>query len=149
MAVKMLMFFTPLFRWEPHARVLEDSPEPGGPREARDAVTAFVHVESGDARDIAGTVTKAIKNIKWLAGKFGTRRVVLHYFAHLSADSSHPALARDLVEAMSGRLSRAGYEVVVTPYGWVNRLSMEVAGESLGRVFVDLASREPSKKEEA
>jgi hypothetical protein len=136
--LKLLMFYTPLFRWEPASRTLPEAEDPAAPGEANNCVTAFIHVESSDPSGEGRIITRAIKNIKWLAGKFGTRAVVLHYFSHLSSDRSEPAAARGLLEAMASRLSLAGYTVRLTPYGWVNRLAMEVTGESLGRVFVDI-----------
>lgn len=138
----MLMFYNLCFWWEPFTKIIEDSKDSEGLTEEKDCLTSFIHVEPSDERDTGKVITKAIKNIKWLSGKFKTRRVVLHYFSHLSIDRAAPALARDIVCSMERRLSNAGYEVSTTPYGYSCRWGMEVAGESLGRVFVDIRPQE-------
>lgn len=103
-----------------------------------DAVVAFVHAEAGDPARQTKVVTKALKNIKWLAGKFDTRRVVLHSFAHLGPDKAPPELAQEFLQRMQERLTSAGYEVAVTPFGYFNEFRMHVAGPSLAKVFVEI-----------
>ena len=66
------------------------------------------------ARQVGKVVTKAIKNVKWVAGKFASKRVVLHSFAHLGRDTAPSPVAGKLVEAMAERLRGAGYEVTIT-----------------------------------
>ena len=76
--------------------------------------------------------------MKWLVGKFGSRCVVLHSFAHLAATRSTPAQAEALLEDMRARLVTAGLEVQVTPFGYFNEFRLHVAGPSLAKVFVEL-----------
>ncbi len=146
--VKMLMFYAPTFWWEPLCKILPEAPDTSGRHQADAGIVAFIHAESVDGADPARVVTRALKNIKWLAGKFGAKAVVLHYFSHLSSDSSPPGAARDMVEAVARRLAGAGFRVDVTPWGWTSRWGMEVAGDSLARVFVDIGPRETSHPEE-
>ena len=103
-----------------------------------EAVLALVHSEPSDAERTGKVVTKAIKNLKWVAGKFDSKRIVLHYFAHLGTETAEPELARKLVESMRERLENSDYEVFVTPYGYFNEFKLHVAGESMGKVFVEI-----------
>jgi hypothetical protein len=138
--MKLLLFYSPAFWWEPFSKALPDAEEAAGRHRAEKCLVAFIHAESTDEGQPGRAVTKAVKNIKWLARKFETPRVILHYFSHLSTDKAPPVLARGLVEEMADRLASVGYQVIITPYGYTCSWGMEVAGESLGRVFVDIPS---------
>ena len=137
--MKLLLFRVHEFWLKPFEKNLAGAPDASEPIGAQDAVLAMVHAEPADATDPGKVVTKAIKNIKWVAGKFGSKRAVLHFFAHLAAESAPPELARSLVDAMAARLAGAGYEVQVTPFGYFSEFRIHVAGESMAKVFVDIA----------
>ena len=136
--MKLLLFYTHEFWMCPFQKSFPDVPDSSEPIERYGAVLALVHAEPKDADDAGKVVTKAIKNIKWVAGKFGSKRVVLHYFAHLGKDAASPELARELVGSMAARLEGAAYEVTITPFGYFPEFKIHVAGESMGKVFVEV-----------
>jgi hypothetical protein len=136
--VKILLFYTHDYWLRPFEKSVPEAPDRADEISARDAVVALVHAEAGDAAAHARLVTKAIKQIKWLAGKFATRAVVLHSFAHLAATRAAPPEADALLEDMRARLAAAGYAVQVTPFGYFNEFHLHVAGPSLAKVFVEL-----------
>ena len=136
--MKLLLFYTHEFWLKPFAKNLPDTPDCDEETAVDGAVLALVHSEPSDDERRGKVVTKAIKNIKWVAGKFDSKRVVLHFFAHLGKESASPELARELVEAMAERLRGADYDVQVTPFGYFNEFRLHVAGESMGKVFVEI-----------
>jgi hypothetical protein len=133
--MRLLMFQARRFGWRPFERSLPDAADAAGNVEVTEAVVVFVHVEASDEAGRGRVITKAAKNIKWLAGKRGLRRVVLHSFTHLGADTADPALAQSLLEQLAERLDRVGYQVWLTPFGWVCEWELAVHGESLAKVF--------------
>jgi hypothetical protein len=132
------MFYAPSFWHRPFAKSLEDAPEAPGEGQAREAVVVFYHVEAEDQGRESKVLSKMLKNIKWLAGKFATKRVVLHSFGHLSTSKAPPELAQELADRAAQRLGEAGYQVSATPFGYLNEWKMHVAGESLAKVFKDI-----------
>lgn len=133
--MKLLLLYCPRFAFAAHEKSL-----PGAPDDARsgahaDCVVALVHAEPRDLDDRSGVETKLVKNVKWLAGKFGSRRAVLHFFSHLGSESADPAAAREIVGRAAERLRGAGYEAAVTPFGYFCSLDFSVAGPSLAKVF--------------
>lgn len=136
--MKLLLFYTHDYWLRPFEKSVPEAPDRSDEMAVRDAVVALVHVEAVDPEQHAKLVTKAIKQVKWLAGKFNARRVVLHSFAHLAATRSTPAQAEALLEDMRARLVTAGLEVQVTPFGYFNEFRLHVAGPSLAKVFVEL-----------
>jgi len=76
-----------------------------------------------------------VKNVKWLAGKFKSRNIVLHSFNHLSSSKSSPDFAKRLLDDVIIRLERTGYTVMQTPFGYFHEFRMHVAGDSLAKVF--------------
>ena len=136
--MKILMFYAPEFWWRPYQKALEDAPEAGGETLVSKAVVVFYQVEEEDPEREKKVVEKLVKNIKWLARKFGTEKIVLHSFNHLSSSKAAPQEALALISRAKEKLNRGGFEIYETPYGWLNEWKMHVAGESLAKVFKDL-----------
>lgn len=136
--MKLLLLFVHDYWLRPFEPSLPGAaPAPAGIESGR-AVAALIHVEAEDPERSDKLVTKAIKNIKWLAGKFETRTVVLHSFAHLASTRAEPEQAETVLATMGARLTGAGYTVHTTPFGWFNEFRLHVAGPSLAKVFVEL-----------
>ena len=132
------MLQTQDFWMKPARKSLPDAPDREDEIEHPLALVALIHAEPGDEERAGKVVTKAIKNIKWVAGKFECKRVVLHFFAHLAKECAAPELARALVDRMAQRLEKAGYEVSVTPFGYFTEFRLHVDGASMAKVFVDI-----------
>ncbi len=98
-------------------------------------VVVFFHVEKEDEVKGKSLQDKFIKNIKWLAGKFRTKNVVLHSFNHLSTSKASPEFSEELLKYVRERLQHAGYKVLCTPFGYFNEFLIHVGGESLAKVF--------------
>jgi hypothetical protein len=129
------MFYVHEWWYRTAVKSLEDVPDVRKEESVADAAVIFFHVEAEDEARGEGVLRKFLKNTKWLAGKFGTRTVVLHSFNHLGTSKSSPEFARSLVQQAEERLTGAGYTVVRTPFGYFNEFRMHVAGDSLAKVF--------------
>ena len=86
--MKLLLFYVHDFWMKPHSKNLEGVAERSDELSAAGAVLALVHAEPADAERSGKVATKMVKNIKWVAGKFSSKRVVLHYFDHLGRESA-------------------------------------------------------------
>jgi hypothetical protein len=134
--VKLLLLFAHDYWLKPFQKTLPDVPDVETRVESNNAVVALVHVEPHDTQ--GKLVTKANKHIKWLAGKFETRNVVLHSFAHLTNARADPADAEAILQQMRERLAGSGYQVDSSPFGYFNEFRVHVAGPSLAKVFVEI-----------
>ena len=76
-----------------------------------------------------------MKNVKWLAGKFDSKNVVLHSFNHLGMSKASPEFSQGVLLEVVERLERTGYTVMTTPFGYFNEFKMHVAGDSLAKVY--------------
>lgn len=114
---------------------------PGTPpaeQTVNDVVVVFVHAEPADTEHEASLLRKAAKNIKWLANKRGWRQVVLHSFAHLAEEKAPATFGDAFLGQLAGKLSNAGYEVRVTPYGASLQWDLGVYEEPLAKVYKSL-----------
>ncbi len=136
--MKIIMFYAFNFWWKPYQQVLKDAEGEPQTREVKEAVVVFYQVEAEDPDREKKVLEKLVKNIKWLARKFDTKRVVLHSFNHLSSSKADPEEARSLIEKARQKLAQGGFELHETPYGWLNEWKIHVAGESLAKVFKEL-----------
>jgi len=133
--MKLLLFYAHSFSYQTAAKSLATVPDVRKNEAVRDAVVVFFHVEAEDVEKKGKVIQKFVKNVKWLCGKFATKRVVLHSFNHLSGSKAGPDFSKDVLEEVINRLTRTEYQVVVTPFGYFNEFKIHVAGDSLAKVF--------------
>ncbi len=134
--MKLLMFHAERFGYRAHVRTFEDAPDPDVPgHTVGAAVVVFVHAEEDDPDREAKLVSKAARNVKWLANKRGLRAVVLHSFTHLAPTKAAPEFASAFLEALARRLDSNGYTATVTPFGWSCAWDIDVHGDPIAKVF--------------
>ena len=136
--MKLLMFLAKQFTFRPFEKTLSDAGDGGGEVKLTDAAVVFVHAEPQDETDAAGLETKFVKNVKWIAGKRELKNIVLHSFTHLAEASASPQFAETFLQSAATRLRNTGYQVTLTPFGWVCEWELSVFGESLAKVFKSL-----------
>ena len=132
--MKLLMFLAKQFTYRPFERTLPEAGDGGGEVRVTDAAVVFVHAETEDEADPSGLETKFVKNVKWIAGKRGFKNIVLHSFTHLAEASASPHFAEAFLQSAATRLRNTGYQVTLTPFGWVCEWDLSVFGESLAKV---------------
>jgi hypothetical protein len=133
--MKLLTFLARSFRWRAHSKTLADAPDAPAPDGAEDAVVVFLHAEEGDEEQRVRCRRHVLKHTKWLAGKRGFKRVVLHSFTHLGGTNAGPDFAADFLGEIAERLTEGGYEVKQTPFGHFCEWELAVYGESLAKVW--------------
>ena len=133
--MKLLMFYVNEWWYKTATKSLPDVPDDNKEEAIEKAVVIFFHVEAEDEGKRESVIQKFVKNSKWIAGKFNTKKVVLHSFNHLSSSKSSPGFAKVLLDDVIERLQRTGYEIMLTPFGYFNEFKMHVAGDSLAKVF--------------
>ncbi|HDM77519.1 MAG TPA: hypothetical protein ENG51_13780 [Deltaproteobacteria bacterium] len=136
--MKLLMFYAPEFWFKTYQKVLQEVDDVEVEKKVINTVVIFFHAEPSDMERMSKVITKFVKNAKWLAGKFKTKSVVLHSFNHLSPSKAPPEIAIKIVEEVRQRLERTNYEVIITPFGYLNEWRIHVAGESLAKVFKEI-----------
>ena len=133
--MKLLMFLARQFTFRPFEKTLPDAAEGDGEVQVTYAAVVFVHAEPQDETNASALETKFVKNIKWIAGKRELKNVVLHSFTHLAEASASPQFAETFLQSAATRLRNTGYQVTLTPFGWVCEWELSVFGESLAKVF--------------
>lgn len=129
------MFYAKEWWYRTAEKSLPHVPDIDREESASDAVVIFFHSEAADEGDRKAVLQKFLKNVKWLAGKFGTKNVVFHSFNHLGVSKSSPEFAAGILDEAQDRLERGGYSVMRTPFGYFNEFRIHVAGDSLAKVF--------------
>ena len=135
--MKVLLWYCDDFAWRPTLKTLPDAPDASA-HAYENCIVAFIHVEPEDAKAGSSAETKLVKNTKWLARKWETRRIVLHSFTHLGEKKADPKDAKQLIDRVQDRLKNADYAPCQTPYGHFNDLSIQAPGHPLARIFKQL-----------
>ena len=132
--MRVLFWYFDKFEWTPSKKTIDDAPD-GEPGSCEDAVAAFIHTEPDDETNLNRQVKHLIKQVKWLAGKWETKNVVLHSFAHLGEMKSSPEFARELIEMAAKRLESVGYNVILPPFGYFLDIKLDAPGHPLARIY--------------
>ena len=133
--MRLLMFYAPSFWYKTHKKVLSDVPDHNKEETAENAIVVLYHAEAEDVDKRSSVKTKFVKNVKWLSNKFNTKDIVLHSFGHLSTSKAPPEFTADMIKEIKERLINAEFEIIETPFGYLNEWKIHVAGESLAKVF--------------
>lgn len=133
--MKLLMFQAKRFRYRTFEKTLETVPDLDLEENITEAAVIFLQAEIPDQENPEPVFSKTLKNIKWLANKRGLKKVVLHSFTHLGGETAPPEFARIFLERLAERLKGTGYQVWITPFGYVCEWDLSVYGESLAKVF--------------
>jgi biotin synthase-related radical SAM superfamily protein len=100
-----------------------------------EALLVWIQSEMQDEAGRTSVLRKMVKNIRWLAKKLETTRVVLHSFAHLGESKSASEFADKIIEETATRLRDREFEVHIVPFGAFHEFKMHVKGPSLAKVF--------------
>ena len=116
--MRVLFWYMDYFHYHPAVKTLDEFKDVQDDFEIKDAIIAFVHGEAEDEENASKVETKLVKNIKWLAGKWNCKNIVLHSFAHLGESKSDPAFIKGLFDRAQKRLEDVGYTIYQTPFGY-------------------------------
>ena len=133
--MKLLLFYAHEWWFKTASKSLPQAPDIDMEDSVESTVVVFFHAEKEDEEKGKGLLDKLVKNIKWLAGKFGTRNVVIHSFNHLSSSKASPEFSEQTIKQAAERLRNTNYMVMCTPFGYFNEFMIHVGGESLAKVF--------------
>ncbi len=131
----MILFYAHSFYYRTWEKSLPHVEDINREEEVKNATVVFFQFEEKDVQNSSSVVKKTVKNIKWHAGKFSTRTVVLHSFNHLSTSKASPEDALAMLDSVVERLDRGGYNITVTPFGYFHEFKIHVGGESLAKVY--------------
>jgi len=133
--MKVLLIYCNVFAYTPTSKTLEIAEVNEESASFENVQTAFIQVEAEDLEKETQVAKKLLKNLKWVCGKNGTKKVVLHSFAHLSESKADPEFSKKIFDHVQERLENVGYEVSQTPFGYFLDLKVDAPGFSLARVF--------------
>jgi hypothetical protein len=133
--MRLLMIYASKFGFATAHKTLESIPDLTETKEYHDSLAGFIHAEAEDEKNRNHVETKLVKNLKWAARKNETNRVILHSFAHLAESKASPEFTSGLFDAVQDRLTKAGYEVFQTPFGYFLDLDLQAPGHPLARLF--------------
>jgi hypothetical protein len=136
--LKLLLFYAHNWWFKTAAKSLPHVDDVDMEKSVDNSAVVFLHAEKEDEEKGKSLLDKLVKNIKWLAGKFGTKNVVIHSFNHLSSSKASPEYSEQIIKQAAERLQNAGYTVICTPFGYFNEFRIHVGGESLAKVFKEL-----------
>ncbi len=133
--MKLLLIYADKMRYKTALKTLESEPDLDEEKSFVGVLVGFIHLEEADETDSSGVETKLVKNLKWAARKNGTKKIILHSFAHLAETKASPEFAKKTLDGAQERLIASGYEAYQTPFGYFLDLEITAPGKPSARIF--------------
>lgn len=131
------MIYCNNFSYFPATKSLEEAEEITEGASFEQAQVAFIQAEETDETSgrVKSIEKKLLNYIKWISRKNGTKKVVLHSFAHLSDSKASAKFTKELFDRIEVKLKNTNHITAQTPFGYFLDLKVDAPGESLARVF--------------
>jgi len=136
--MKMLMIYAEKFGYKTTSKTIESMPDTDEEKVYENILVGFIQAEKEDEKDFKYVENKLVKNLKWAAGKNGTKKILLHSFAHLSVSKSSIDFAKKLLDKAEEKIDKSSYEAYQTPFGYFLDLDIKAPGKSLARIFKEI-----------
>lgn len=91
--------------------------------------------EKQDETRMDETMKAYVENIKVDTGRIGTKRVLIHPYAHLSKQLGSPRLAKEFLKKLHGALAAEGFEAHRSPFGWYKAFTLSCIGHPLAESY--------------
>ncbi len=99
-----------------------------------EVLVCFATVEERDEADPEGIASRAAAEVKDVAAKVQTKRVVLYPYAHLSSSLGAPNVSRKILANLAAQLRAGGFEVIASPFGWYKAFRLSAKGHPLSEL---------------
>lgn len=136
--MKLLLIYCTEFAFKPVVKTLDFVPVREDEESYKNIQAVFIHMEKEDEEREVEVARKLVKNVKWIARKNGTEKIILHSFAHLSNSKADPEFTAGFFDRIEERLKGTGFDVSQTPFGYFLDLKVDAPGYSTARVFKDI-----------
>ncbi len=95
-------------------------------------LTCFEKQDEGNMEEI---LKAYVENIKVDTGRIGTKRVLIHPYAHLSKQLGSPRLAKEFLKKLQEALLAEGFEAHRSPFGWYKSFTLTSIGHPLAEAY--------------
>ena len=114
--------------------VAEQPPNPKGER-LENVLVCLTCFEKQDETKFDEILKAYVENIKVDTGRIGTRRVLIHPYAHLSKQLGSPRLAKEFLKKLQEVLLEDGFEAHRSPFGWYKSFTLTNIGHPLAEAY--------------
>jgi threonyl-tRNA synthetase len=134
---------------EPAIKDPEEIDEKDRAMAADEVLVCFATVEARDEADPDGIAASAVKEIRDVAAKVDTKRLVLYPYAHLSSSLGGPAVSRRILASVAASLKTEGFQVVASPFGWYKSFKISAKGHPLSELSREVTLEAAAKPKPA
>ena len=110
-----------------------------------EVLALFVAYEEGDVEE---TAESAVEEIRVLADRLGTDRLVIYPWVHLTDKPARFMEAKDLQRVLTRRLADSRFTVHGVPIGWYKSFEIKVKGHPLAESLRVIGSRRRAAEQE-
>jgi threonyl-tRNA synthetase len=114
--------------------VAEQPPNPKS-ESLENVLVCLTCFEKQDESRLQEITNAYLENIKIDTGRIGTKRVLIHPYAHLSKQLGSPRLAKEFLKRLQEVLQAEGFEAHRSPFGWYKTFTLTCIGHPLAESY--------------
>jgi len=91
--------------------------------------------EKQDENRLEDIMNAYVENLKVDTGRLGTKRILIHPYAHLSKQLGSPRFAKEFLRKLQEKLLVGGFEAHRSPFGWYKTFTLTCIGHPLAEAY--------------
>ncbi len=133
--MRILLLHSDFLEFEPKKKAIESAEKVDLKKEKfEECLVVLSAVEKGDAENMDSVVKKTVSEIKDVASKVGTKRIVIYPWVHLTDNPEDGSKSLEVLESLRSKVESDGYEVHRAPFGWYKAFEIKVKGHPLSEL---------------
>jgi len=144
--MKILALHSDFIEFEAKKKAIKDPEEIKEKKKKVDEVlVVFMSVEDRDEKNPESTSNLCAKHIKEISDQVKEKRIVLYPYVHLSNSPSTPKTALAVLHSVEKILTKDGFEVHRSPFGWYKSFNISVKGHPLSELSREFGPDDKAK----
>ena len=144
--MKILAIHADHLDFEAKKQAIKDPEPTDNPKASvKECLVVFMSVEKPDEADQAAVVQELVDQVRDIAEKVNTKRIVLYPYAHLSSDLADLKVAKQVLLDAHEAVQKAGFEVSHAPFGWYKSFEISCKGHPLSELSRQFSGKKQAK----
>ncbi|MFW5902325.1 MAG: threonine--tRNA ligase [archaeon] len=146
--MKILSIHSDYLEYEAKKKAIKSAEEPEKRKERiEECLVIFQGSEKPDEGNEEIIAERTVEEIKEIAEKVNTKKIVLYPFVHLTEDPSSPKTAQKIIKKEEELLKETDLEIHNSPFGWYKAFNIKCKGHPLSELSRKISSEKKKEME--
>ena len=147
--MKILTLHSDYIKFAPTKKAIKDAPKvEKAEKEVKECLVVLSSVEKKDEKNPSAVAKRLVSEVKDIASKVKSDKIVLYPYVHLTNQPSNPKTALQVLDEAEKELKK-DFEVIRSPFGWYKSFTVACKGHPLAELSREFSHEASGKEEES